>query len=92
MSGPLQYLAEPLLASCGHTHVHLAILGGVAGGWRAVEVLLQVLHPCQQLRYSTYKWKITYKSNVMMISGESRFQYGALNALNENTYWCMLGN
>lgn len=47
-----QYLAEPLLAPRGHTHVHLAFLGGVAGGRRVVEVLLQVLHPRQQLGYS----------------------------------------
>lgn len=51
-SRSLRYLTEPLLASCGHTHVHLSILRGAAGcGW-VVEVLLQVLHPHQQLRYS----------------------------------------
>lgn len=31
-------------------------------------------------------------SNMMMISDETRFQYGALNAFNENTFRCMLGN
>lgn len=48
-----QYLTEPLLAPRGHTHVHLAILGRVAGGRRVVEALLQVHHPRQQLGYST---------------------------------------
>lgn len=50
----LRYLTEALLASWGHTHVHLSILRGTAGcGW-VVKVLLQVLHPRQQLRYSTW--------------------------------------
>lgn len=47
------YLAEPLLAARGHTHVHLAVLRAVVGRWWVVEVLLQGLHPRQQLRYST---------------------------------------
>lgn len=46
------YLAEPLLAPRGHTHVHLAVLWAVVGRRRVVQVLLKGLHPRQQLRDS----------------------------------------
>lgn len=65
---PLGYLAEPLLAPCGHTHVHLAVLGGVSGGRRVVEALLHALHPCQQLRYSKQE------EIRLQTSGRSRFR------------------
>lgn len=51
------YLTEPLLAPCRHTHVHLTFFGAVAGSRGVVEVLLQVLHPRQQLRDSTHTRK-----------------------------------
>lgn len=52
-AGRVVYLTEPLLATRGHTHVHLAVLGAVGGSRRVVEALLQILHPRQQLGDAT---------------------------------------
>lgn len=62
IGGVPSYLTESLLAPGGHTHFHLAFLWGVAGSRRVVEVLLQVLHPHQQLGYSTQEWKLEFFS------------------------------
>lgn len=74
------YLAETLLAPRGHTHVHLAVLGGVAGGRRVVEVLLQVLHPRQQLGYSTLEWKRDFsRLSTQQSSHCNNLQYFNIN-------------
>src|SRR4029434_8975396 len=43
------YLAQALLTASGHTQLHLASLGTVACSGGVVQVLLQLLHPRDQL-------------------------------------------